>query len=715
MKPLLRRLLALCSLCLAVPAFAEFQAGTAKIDITPRAWPVLVNGGMTSRSAESATKPIHARAIVLSDGATKLAIVVADSCMMPRPLLDKAKALASERTGIAPDHMLIAATHTHTAPSSFGCLGTRQDLKYSAQLIEQLAEAITEAASQLQPAQVGWASTDAAEYTALRRWVLRPDRVREDPFGNLTVRANMHAAKNLDDVTGESGPLDPELSAIVIQSTDGKPIAFLANFSMHYFSGVKAVNPDYFGLFCDHIEEQLGGGLALMSHGCSGDIWRRDYRDKNWVSPEIETYSKALGDLILGAAGSSDFQSDVDLRMAERRLDLAYRVPTKQRLEWAERIVAEMGDRDPKTRTEVYANEAIELHKLQRTDVVVQALRIGDHISIVTTPNETYAISGLKLKLQSPTAHTMTLDLTNGADGYIPPPEQHLLGGYNTWAARSAGLEVMAEPKIVGAGLELLEEITGEPRKAYEQSQGGAAAKALVALKPIAWWRMDEFGGNLARDSSGNERSATLEQPILPFLTGPRGYCSPIPEADWPGSGPGIIPEVEGNRSAHFAGGRLHSRLPNTVGSGWSIALSVWNGMPNESREILGWLVSCDEHHGLTSSGLHLGVNSQGKLTLHAQGKELATGSTTVARWNWTHVILTVGEKEANVYLNGKLEFTAKILMPRSRDLFVGGRSDGQDGWEGRLDEIAVFDRALSNEEASGLGDEAAHGGLVRF
>ena len=39
------------------------------------------------------------------------------------------------------------------------------------------------------------------------------------------------------------------------------------------------------------------------------------------------------------------------------------------------------------------------------------------------------------------------IELANGGDGYIPPPEQHLLGGYNTWPARSAGLEVGAEPR----------------------------------------------------------------------------------------------------------------------------------------------------------------------------------------------------------------------------------------------------------------------------
>ena len=59
----------------------------------------------------------------------------------------------------------------------------------------------------------------------------------------------------------------------------------LANFSMHYFSGVKPLNADYFGLFCEGLQARLGKPagekhppfVAMMSHGCSGDIWRRDY------------------------------------------------------------------------------------------------------------------------------------------------------------------------------------------------------------------------------------------------------------------------------------------------------------------------------------------------------------------------------------------------------------------------------------------------------
>ncbi|MCA9147630.1 MAG: hypothetical protein KDB05_32895, partial [Planctomycetales bacterium] len=169
---------------------------------------------------------------------------------------------------------LISATHTHTAPSCMGALGTDADGDYLPVLRAGIVEALVKAEANLEPAQVGWAVRNAAEYTALRRWIRRPDRLAEDPFGNLTVRANMHAGRNWDDVVGESGPEDPDLSLISVQSRDGRPIAVLANFSMHYFSGQKALAADYFGLFCDGLQEKLSHNqpgkppvVGLMSHG----------------------------------------------------------------------------------------------------------------------------------------------------------------------------------------------------------------------------------------------------------------------------------------------------------------------------------------------------------------------------------------------------------------------------------------------------------------
>src|SRR5207302_3413105 len=97
-----------------------FRAGAYAADITPTKWPVSVNGGMQDRQATAAHDRLHARCLVLDDGSTRLAIVVCDSCMIPREIVDEARALAARGTGIRKDRILISATHTHTAPTSAG-------------------------------------------------------------------------------------------------------------------------------------------------------------------------------------------------------------------------------------------------------------------------------------------------------------------------------------------------------------------------------------------------------------------------------------------------------------------------------------------------------------------------------------------------------------------------------------------------------------------
>src|SRR5438128_889766 len=89
-----------------------FRAGAYAIDVSPTKLPALVNGGFLEARSDKVQDPLHARCLVLDDGDTRLAIVVVDSCMMPRELLDRAKGLAREKTGIPTDRMLISATHT---------------------------------------------------------------------------------------------------------------------------------------------------------------------------------------------------------------------------------------------------------------------------------------------------------------------------------------------------------------------------------------------------------------------------------------------------------------------------------------------------------------------------------------------------------------------------------------------------------------------------
>lgn len=686
----------------ALPLRADFKAGAAVIDVTPIKLPVLVNGGMMSRSLDVIKTRVHARAIVLADAKTQLAIVVVDSCMMGRPMLDEAKALAAKRTGIPAHRMLISATHAHSVPSSLGCLGTDADPAYVPLLRDKLVEAIAAAQANLEPARIGFGKGNAADFTAPRQWIRRPDRLDVDPFGNKTVRANMHAGSNWDNATSEAGPEDPDLSLISIQARDGRPIAVMGNFSMHYF-GDRNISADYYGLFSEGLKQRIAPGdsgrafVGLMSHGCSGDIYRHDYTKPESWNPKltIDEYANGLLAIAMKIHSGIRYRDDVDLTMAEQRMTLQYRVPDLQRLEWAQRIVAGMNGRLAKTQTEVYAREAIILHERQQTEIVVQALRIGD-IAIATTPNETYAITGLKIKAASPLLNTIVIELANGGDGYIPPPEQHLFGGYNTWAARSAGLEVTAEPKIAQAAIGLLEKVSGQPRRPWKLSDG-AAARAVLATKPAAYWRLNEFTGPHAADATGQGHDAVYEREITYYLEGPHSA--------------NFVGRDEVNRAPILVGGRVRARLGDLTDR-YSISLWVWNGMPNDGRDVSGWLFSRDFDQRLGTYGDHLGIGGKsghtGRLIFqHGQdAKSVAAGKTEIPRWQWHHVVLVRDAGKVRVYLNGALEIetTAPANFPAGfEECFFGGRSDNDSNWEGRIDEVAVYNRALSPADVAKL------------
>ena len=214
----------------------ELRCGAAAIDVTPRHLPVIRNGGFLQAEDNKIVDPLHARCIVFDDGENRVAIVVVDSCMLPLSLCDEAKSLASNATGIATDHIMISATHTHTAPSVMRyCLGSGIDERYRKFLPGKIAEAIQVATNRLQPAKVGWTRVDASHFTKCRRWITRTDKLQADPFGEHTIHANMHPGHLNKDFIGPSGPVDPWLSLLMVADTDGQPIAAFANFSMHYF------------------------------------------------------------------------------------------------------------------------------------------------------------------------------------------------------------------------------------------------------------------------------------------------------------------------------------------------------------------------------------------------------------------------------------------------------------------------------------------------
>jgi hypothetical protein len=446
----------------------EFKAGSCAVDISPRVLPAIQNGGFLERTSNSIDDPLHARCLAISEGETTVGLAIVDSCMIPRDVCDAIKQQVEKDCGIPVNRILIAATHTHSAPSMMDyCLGTRKDVAYTEFAIPRIASGIVRAHGLMEPAQAGWAVTDAPNHTHCRRWIHQIDAFENDPFGERTVRAMMHPGYRNPAYSMPAGPVDSKLTLLSIQSTDGRPIAVLANYSMHYFGGTDGFSADYFGDFARHLENKLGRDtsspqpfVGMMSQGTSGDLHWMDYSQPERRDFTRRQYAQELGDVAMQALHGIKYRDEIDLAMAETRLKLGRRLPSESRIAWAEAIDRNRNGQRPRNLPEVYAEQALWIRDNPSAELVLQALRIGE-LGVAAIPNEVFAVTGLRLKAQSPVQPLMNLELANGAEGYIPPPEQHYLGGYTTWPARTAGLETEAEPRIINALLDLLEEVSG--------------------------------------------------------------------------------------------------------------------------------------------------------------------------------------------------------------------------------------------------------------
>jgi len=467
----LRKLSAIAAACLIVlvsaPAMAEtktFRAGAFAIDITPVEFPVIVNGGMLQRTADKIVDRLHARCLVLDDGQTQIAIVVVDNCMLPRELLDDAKDLASSATGIPPHRMLVSATHTHSAPSTMACLGSDRDDRYCRFLVPQIAKGIKLAQANLAPA-IGWAVGRDEKNVACRRWLMKPGIAPTNPFGGTTNdRAQMHPGYGNENAIEPTGPVDPLVTVLSVQSLDNRPMALLANYSMHYV-GAPAISADYFGVFCEQMTRLVGGEstdppfMAALSNGTSGDTWLLDHSkprrefDRNSVAADVAQVAYEAYQRI-------EYQEWVPIEMEEKLLTLDVRMPSDEEVASAKKFLEKLEGKPPSNTHEVYARETVMLSEMPPTrELKIQAIRLGE-MGIVGIPNEVYASTGIAIKEGTPHEPTMNISLANGSEGYIPPPEQLKLGGYTTWRARTSCLETEAEPKIRTAALELLERVS---------------------------------------------------------------------------------------------------------------------------------------------------------------------------------------------------------------------------------------------------------------
>lgn len=473
-------LILLACIGLSVPkqvTAGELRAGAFAMDVTPLKFPISMNGNMQDAPAKKAADPLHARCLVLDDGRTRVAFVVVDNCVIRRELMDDAKQRASKLTGIPTERMLISSTHAHSCPTAAGVFQSEPIVEYVEFLTERIAAGIKQANDNLAPARVAWGVGRDETQVFNRRWFLKEPSNETNPYG-LIDKARMNPGFNNPKVTKSAGPVDPEVSFLSVQSPDGRPRAFLANYSLHYVGGTGGdLSADYFGAFAEQIGQMLKANdpasgrkqpsfVGILSNGTSGDVNNVNFGLT--MPPKFQPFEKlklvanSVATAALAAHEKAEYRSAVSISMRETEIELKVRKPSADDIAAAKERLSKAGEFPYKTMPDIYARETLELAEYPDTvKLKLQAIGIGE-LGIVAIPAEVFTEIGLEIKRRSPLQPTFTIALANGWNGYLPTPHQHELGGYETWRARSSYLEADASPRIVATLLKLLNEVAAE-------------------------------------------------------------------------------------------------------------------------------------------------------------------------------------------------------------------------------------------------------------
>jgi neutral ceramidase len=448
------------------------RAGAATVDITPPLGGPIV-GNWTAMPATYVHDELRARCLVIDDDGTRVAIAVIDSLGVARHVLDEARRLAHEHTGIPPGRILLGATHTHSATSALGNRWSpaRTDApleldEYQRFLAARVADGIRRAAANLEPVQVAWGRGSLPDEVFNRRWLMKPGPHLANPFGGMD-RVQMNPRVGSPDLVEPAGPTDPEIGFLAVRALDGRPVSVLANYSLHYVGGVPEghISADYFGMFAASLARMLGEDrsdarfVAMLSNGTSGDINNIDVRGGQERLPpyvRMERVANRVAAEVFKAMQHLTWHDRVPIAMADRTLVLETRRVTQELLAWAEEVMARPDGAPARhVRERVYAERTIARAAApSEVEIVLQALRIGG-LAIVAIPFEVFVEIGLEIREKSPFEQTFAISLANGSEGYLPTPRHHALGGYETWLGTNR-VETHASEKIVDGLLQML-------------------------------------------------------------------------------------------------------------------------------------------------------------------------------------------------------------------------------------------------------------------
>jgi len=420
-------------------------AGAAKVDVTPEG-PVWMDGMIRASRSEGVHDRLHARALVVSADARGLegavALVAVDVCALDGADAAAMRRSAASKTGLAPERIVIAASHTHSGPAAVGFFNPKES-SYVEFLARRVVEAVTAAAGRLAPARIACGRGRADGISYYRR-LLADD-------GRVVMNWETFPAERIVRVLGEA---DPEVGVVRVSTDDRHDgtIALVFHHAGHpnALSGTNLLlSGDYVSAAAAALERRFGG-VALYLNGAEGSMDIDNFADRGWEGRE--RLGARLSDAVSDIVGAGLGMAGVPLASARA----SYTIPARRigdgELAWAEEVLRRTGGAVRPLADGVGDASRARLSLALREQVCVAF----GNCALVSFPGELYTEIGAELKRRSPFPLTLPVGLANGCIGYVPTPQAIREGGY---AEDTRRVDAAAAALVLDQSLRLLQTV----------------------------------------------------------------------------------------------------------------------------------------------------------------------------------------------------------------------------------------------------------------
>ncbi len=429
-----------CVLVVGAPLLwaGQLQVGRGKVKITPGPG-IPMAGQYGVRLNEGVHDDLYAKAIMLEKDGVKAALVVCDLASIPRSIVEEARRLAEDTTGLRGDHLMISATHTHTGPTTGSRLigvdsKTERIAKaYLKALPGMIAESVRLAEADLQSARVSAAIGHEDSVAFIRRFLMKDGTV-----GWNSGRLNPKIVRPL-------GEIDPAVPVVYFDTPDSQPLATYVNYANHLDTvGGLRFSADYPYTIAKLLGEVKGPDmLTVFTIGTAGNVNHLDVK-----SPVLQSghYEAARIGTILAGEVLRTYRKleplEVEaLQVSHEIVELPLASIRPGDPEWARKIVTKYGTSDAAPfYDQVYAFKVLDVDKRQGKPIEaeVQVISLGGQIAWVGLPGEIFVELGKAIKIGSPFSYTIVAELANGSINYVPDRRAYPQGAYEVISARVA-------------------------------------------------------------------------------------------------------------------------------------------------------------------------------------------------------------------------------------------------------------------------------------